>query len=118
MTLHLITLVINFSSYKWVDTPIEVVEKDKTYVVTSENDEYVMKLVPELIPKNRVNVILASKPTSVSQISLAMYCLSKDVREGKDKLITEITRLSEAYRQGFEKQALVLQNITHDNITT
>lgn len=115
MTLHLITLALSFNNYKWVDNPIEVIEKEKTYVVTEDNDEEVMRLIPELIPKSRVNVVMASKASSFRQISLSIYCPTKDITEAKDKLITEITRLSEAYRKGFEQQAEVLAKITHSN---
>lgn len=115
MILHFITLTLGFSSYKWIASQIEVIEKDKVFVVSEDNDIDVMRLIPEVIPKSRVNVVLAPKQTSLRQISLSIYCLSKDIIEAKDKLITEIRRLSEAYRVGFEEQAKILEELTHEN---
>lgn len=115
MTLHLITLVVNFNNYKWANTLINVIEKDKVYVVTEDNPENIMSLVPDTILKNNVNVILASQNLGYRQLSLSIYCKGQDISECKDKLITEIAKLSEAYRQGFENQKMILDSISHDN---
>lgn len=113
MTLHLITLIVGFNAYKWVDNPIECIEKENAFIVTDENDEAILRLIPELIPKSKIGVILASQHTSIRQISLSIYTQGKDLTEAKDKLITEITRLSEAYNVGFAQQKIVLANIIH-----
>ncbi len=115
MTLHLITITLGFNGYKWIDNPIDVIEKEHTYVLTSENDEYLARLVPELIPKSKVNVVLAAKHTGYRQISLSIYTTGHTITEAKDKLILEIRGLSEAYRKGFEEQAKILETITHEN---
>jgi hypothetical protein len=115
MTLHLITLVLGFSSYKWIDNPIEVVEKENSFIVSDDNESAVLSLVPELISKNRVNMVLASKATSLKQITLSIYCMQSRIRESKDKLITEIIKLSDAFQKGFEQQKTILQNITYEN---
>lgn len=115
MTLHLVTLILGFNNYKWVDNSIEVIEKENMFVVRGEHDVEIMKLIPAIILKSKVGVVLAPQHTSLRQISLSIYCLNKDLAESKDKLITEIRGLSEAYRLGFEHQKTILENITHEN---
>lgn len=116
MTLHLITLTISFTKYKWSDTALQVQEKENAFVVTDDNDMDIMKLVPDVIAKNRINVILVPKLDSVKQISLAMYCQGRDIIETKDKLITEIRQLSEAFIKGFEEQKKMLETLTYENL--